>query len=131
MTLLFKIVGVGLIGGIFSVFLKAYRREYALLCAMATGLAILFMTAGMIGDTAERFLTLGERVGIGERYIKIIIKTIGTAYIAEFAVQILKDAGEGSTASKVELAGKLFILYLIYPVIAEFLEVCIDAVGSI
>lgn len=131
MSDIFKIVGIGLAGGMLSLFLKSYRREFAILCAMATGLVILFVSADMISEIAADFFALSEKAGIGDKYIKLILKTTGTAYIAEFAVQVLKDAGENAVASKVELAAKLCIMYLTFPVIAEFLEVCINAVSSI
>ena len=37
--------------------------------------------------------------------ITIVLKIIGIAYLCEFAIQVLRDAGEGAIASKVELGG--------------------------
>ena len=46
---IFKIIGVGLIGGILSMTVKQYKKEYALLVALATVTVILFFTL----DTLE------------------------------------------------------------------------------
>ncbi len=43
-------------------------------------------------------------------YVETILKIIGIAYIAEFAAQITKDAGQGAIASKIELGRKNFNL---------------------
>lgn len=131
MTDVFKIAAIALVGGILSIFLRDTRREFAVLCAMVTGIIILFTAADMMGEIVTEFFALSEKAGIGDRYIRIILKTVGIAYICEFAAQLLKDAGEGAIASKVELAGRLGILYLTFPIIAEFLEVCVNAVNSI
>lgn len=39
-------------------------------------------------------------------YVETILKIIGIAYIAEFATQITKDAGQGAIASKLSLPEK-------------------------
>ena len=46
---IFKIIGVGLIGGILSMTVKQYKKESALLVALATVTVILFFTL----DTLE------------------------------------------------------------------------------
>ena len=128
---IFKIVGIGMAGGIMSMFLKNYRQEYAVLCGLLTALTILLLTANTLAVVISDFTLLADKTDIKYEYIEVVIKTIGIAYIAEFASQVLKDAGEGSVASKIELAGKAAILYITFPIITDFLEVCINAVNSI
>ncbi len=50
------------------------------------------------------------------------MKIIGIAYVAEFGAQIVRDAGQESIASKIELAGKIFILVLAIPIINVIIE---------
>lgn len=128
---IFKIIAIGIAGGMLAVFLKNYRKEYALLCALLTALVILLLAADTLAVVISDFTMLADKTGIKHEYIEVVIKTIGIAYIAEFAAQILKDAGEGAVASKIELAGKAAILYITFPIITDFLEVCIDAVNNI
>jgi stage III sporulation protein AD len=61
--------------------------------------------------------------------IAIVLKIIGIAYICEFAVQILKDTGETSLSSKVELAGRVLIIVLSLPVITSFMNMVIGMLG--
>ena len=131
MTDIFKIAGIGLAGGMLSLFLKEYRREYAVLTALLTAAALLFPAVNILSSVVRQFSSLADMTGIRHEYIEVILKTVGIAYIAEFAAQVLKDAEQGAIASKVELAGKAMILYITFPVIKNFLEVCINAVNGI
>ena len=56
-----------------------------------------------------------------------MLKVIGTAYLAQFAADLCRDAGESAVAGKVELAGRVLILALCLPVLMSILEM----VGSI
>lgn len=44
------------------------------------------------------------------------------AYLATFGAQLSKDAGEGSIAALIELAGKVLILVLAIPLFTALLE---------
>ena len=63
-------------------------------------------------------------------YLETILKIIGIAYIAEFAAQITKDAGQGSMASKIELGGKILILAMAIPIITVLIETIIELIPS-
>ncbi|MCD8391046.1 MAG: stage III sporulation AC/AD family protein, partial [Firmicutes bacterium] len=67
MTDVFKIAAIALTGGILSLVLKDFRREFAILCAMATGLIILFLSADMISEIVTEFFRLSEKVGINDK----------------------------------------------------------------
>lgn len=58
-------------------------------------------------------------------YVETILKIIGIAYIAEFAAQITKDAGQGAIASKIELGGKILILAMAIPILTVMIETII------
>ena len=131
MTDIFKIAGIGLAGGMLALILISYSKEYAILVELVTAAALLFPAVNMLSNVVSEFASLANMTGIRYEYIEVIMKTVGIAYIAEFAAQVLKDAEQGAIASKVELFGKAAILYITFPIITEFLEVCIDAVNSI
>ncbi|AIE60687.1 stage III sporulation protein AD [Bacillus methanolicus MGA3] len=63
-------------------------------------------------------------------YVETILKIIGIAYIAEFATQITKDAGQGAIASKIELAGKILILAMAIPILTVLIETIIQMVPN-
>ena len=126
-----RIVGIGICGGICALFLKNYKSEYAIMISIATAVIVLLSVTDTMAELMTQIGELTKKSGVDEKYFKIVIKVVGVAYITQFAGELLRDAGEGAIASKIELAGKVFILYLTMPVLAGFLEVCIEAVNSI
>lgn len=131
MSALLKILGVGIVGGILSMVLKQYRREFGVLTGLITAVVIFFFTIDELQGIVSDLWTIVEKSGVAPEYFTMIIKITGVAYIVQFAAEILRDSGENASALKVEMAGKIFILALTMPVINDFLEVCINAVNSI
>lgn len=128
---IFRIIGIGIIGGVLSITVKQYRREYGIFVGLATVLAILFMTLGTLETAIEEISLITEKTGVDIRYFTAVIKVVGIAYITQFGAEILRDGGEGAIAMKVEMAGKIFILGLTVPIVTEFLEVCINALSAV
>jgi len=95
---------------------------FAFLIAAATGIVIFMLLIGKIGAVIEVLKRLAENSGMESIYLKTVLKIIGIAYIAEFGAQIVRDAGQESIASKIELAGKVLILVLAIPIISIIIE---------
>ena len=127
---IFKIIGVGLVGGILSITVKQYKKEYAVIVGLATVLVILFFTLDTLETAIRQISLITEKSGVDTHYFAAVIKVVGVAYITQFGAEILRDGGEGAIALKVEMAGKVFILGLTIPIVAEFLEVCINALSA-
>jgi len=95
---------------------------FAFLIAAATGIVIFMLLIGKIGSVIDVLKRLAENSGMESVYLKTVLKIIGIAYIAEFGAQIVRDAGQESIASKIELAGKVLILVLAIPIIGIIIE---------
>ncbi len=128
---IFKIIGIGLMGGILSMTVRQYRKEYAVLVGLVTVTVILFLTLDTLGDAIEKVRFITESSGVDTRYFTSVMKVVGVAYVTQYGAEILRDGGESAVALKVELAGKVFILGLTMPIITEFLEVCINALSAV
>lgn len=122
-----RIIGIGLITALLSLFIKQQRPEFAMMLPMIGTAAILFVIAPYLKEILSMFERIADEAGLESRYLHLVIKIIGVAYLCQFASELCKDAGEGSMASKIELAGKVMILTLSMPVIHQLL----DLVGSI
>lgn len=73
---------------------------------------------------------LAKQANVNMVYLETILKIIGIAYIAEFASQITKDAGQGSLSSKIELAGKIIILAMAIPILTVMIETILNLIPS-
>ena len=131
MNELLKIAGVGFIGGMLALTIKKDKPEAALMTALGTSVLILISVTEKIGGIINDLRIMIENCGVDIKYFVIAIKAVGIAYIAQFAAEILRDCGEGAIASKVEAAGKIFILSLAMPVMTSFLELCVRVVKGI
>lgn len=95
---------------------------FAFLLTTFTGIVIFLFLIGKIEAVIQILEDLAVRSGIQMVYLKTILKIIGIAYIAEFGAQIVRDAGQESIASKIELAGKVLIMVLAIPIISIIIE---------
>lgn len=117
-----QVVGLALIATVLILVIKEQKPMFAFLIAAATGVVIFMLLIGKIGAVIEVLKRLAEKSGMESIYLKTVLKIIGIAYIAEFGAQIVRDAGQESIASKIELAGKVLILVLAIPIISIIIE---------
>ena len=113
-----KIVGIGLVALILVIVIKQYRPEFALYIVL-----ILYLALDEISDVINLLKNITEKSGMNSEFLKILLKMTGIAFLAEFAISICKDAGEGAIASKVELGSKAIIVSMSIPIIYNLLEV--------
>ena len=117
-----QIVGLGIIATVLIIVIKEQKPMFAFLLASFTGLFILLFVIGKIEAVITVIEDLANRSGIPSIYLKTILKIIGIAYIAEIGAQIVRDAGQEGIASKIEFAGKVFILVMAIPIISVIVE---------
>lgn len=117
-----QIVGLGLIAAILSLIMKEQKPIFAFLIAAFAGIAIFLFLIGKIGIIIDTLQDLAAASGVQPIYLKTILKIIGIAYIAEIGAQLVRDAGQESIASKIELAGRVLIIVLAIPIIGIIIE---------
>ena len=131
MNEIIKIAALGFMGGMLALTIKKERPVFAVMTALMTSVIILAAVIESIGGIISEIKELIESCGVDIKYFVIAVKAVGIAYIAQFAAEILRDSGEGAIASKVEAAGKIYILSLAMPVMASFLRLCVKVVNGI
>lgn len=117
-----QIVIFGIIASVLYIVLKDTNGTFSFVLLLVTGIAIFLSIFQQIGIVFQMIYTLGERASIEGMYLETILKIIGIAYIAELGSNIVKDAGLESVATKIELAGKIFILILAVPIITAVVD---------
>lgn len=117
-----QIVGLGLIVTILTLIIKEQKPMFAFLLAAFTGIMIFLFLIGKISSVIQVLESLAQKSSINMVFLKTILKIIGVAYIAEFGAQIVRDAGQESIASKIELSGKVLIMVMAIPIITVIIE---------
>jgi len=121
-----QIVGIGLVATILIIILRKQKPEIAVQVSIVTGAVIFMLLASKLSAVIDLLEEYADKAQIKPIYFKTVLKITGIAYIAEFGAEICKDAGEGSIASKIELAGKVIIVVLAAPIITSLLDLIIE-----
>lgn len=125
-----QIVSIGLIATFLVVLLKEHKSSVAFLLTVFVGCVIFLFLIDQISAILRMLQKIASDTNVNMVYFETILKIIGIAYIAEFASQISKDAGQGAIASKIELGGKILILAMAIPILTAIIETVIGLIPS-
>ena len=121
-----QIVLIGIVATLLYILLKDISPSYSFFIVLITSILILVIVIKQIGIIIQLLKSLGDKASVNAFYVETILKIIGIAYITELGSNVTKDAGLASVASKIELAGKIFILLLAIPIISAVVEVILN-----
>lgn len=114
---IFQIIAVAFITLILVVLLKQHRPEIALMAALGGGIIIFLGASAPLGQFFGAVEAFANSSGLGEAYIRPVLKIAGIAYISHYGAQLCNDAGESALGVKVEMAGKMIILAITAPIV--------------
>lgn len=123
-----QVVALGVIATIIILVIKEYRPDLARQLSIATGIIILLFLLDYLRTVLNVITEVILRADMNIFFLQILFRIVGVAYIAEFGAQVCRDAGENTIASKIELAGKIFILALAIPIIISVMETILNFV---
>lgn len=126
MTEVIKVIGIGLISLVIIVILKQYKPEYAIYVSMAAGVLILMFSVEKITNIINLLQNYASKTYINQKFLEILLKITGIAFITEFAVSVCSDAGEKAIASKIEIGSKVIIISMSIPIITSLLELVME-----
>lgn len=117
-----RIAVLGIAGVLIALPLRVEKQEYSLFISMTVCVCIfvyILTKVETILDFAKRMESL---ILVDSRYLMLVIKMVGITYVAEFAIDVCKDAGYAAIGSQIEIFAKMSILVVSIPVLTAFLE---------
>ncbi|MBE3598155.1 MAG: stage III sporulation protein AD [Limnochordaceae bacterium] len=117
-----KVAGVGLVVTVWITLLKGRTPEFSLALLVAFTALALGTIVGPLREVVETFGRLNRAAGGSAMYIEVILKSVAIAYVAGFAAQLSRDAGQQSVAMTVETVGKVAVLASALPVFVALLD---------
>lgn len=117
-----KIAVLGLAGVLIAIPLKKEKSEYSLFISMAVCICIFVYILTKVETILNFAGRIESMISVDSSYIGLVIKMIGITYVAEFAMNICKDAGYAAIGNQIEIFAKLSILVVSVPVLTAFLE---------
>ena len=124
-----KICAVAILCGIVGVLLGkssgiATAVRLGGLCAVFGGVLAL------LGSVVEILETFGID-GVAAQYTELMLKGVGLSVLCRLCADICRDCGEGTVALAVESAGKLGMVMLAMPVVADIVAVAEDMLDKV
>lgn len=117
-----RIGALGIIAAVLSLVIRQYRPELAMQIALALGVIVFLFLSAQLSGISTVVETLFAKANIQGEYFMTILKATGIAFITEFASSACKDAGEVSIAQKMEIGGKVLIVFLALPMLMALLN---------
>ena len=125
-----KIVGVALIALILIIIIKQYRPEFALYISLVAGCIILIFAVDKLKVIVDLLNQIATKSGINSKFLNLLLKMTGIAYLSEFAISLCKDTGEIAIANKLEIGSKAIIIVMSIPIISNLLEVVLKVLQN-
>jgi len=123
-----KIIGIGLMSLIIIIIIKQYKPEFAIYISIIAGVLIFYLIMDKLEGIINLLKTISSRSGINNQFLELLLKITGIAFLAEFAINLCKDSGEGAIASKIEIGSKIVIVSMSIPIISSLLEVILKLI---
>lgn len=123
-----KIIGIGLISLIIIIVVKQYKPEFAIYVSIIAGVLILYLIMDKLEGIINLLKNISSKSGINNQFLELLLKITGIAFLAEFAINLCKDSGEGAIASKIEMGSKVIIVSMSIPIISSLLEVILKLI---
>ena len=117
-----KISILGITAVLLSQMLKNYKPEYGYYINLAVCICVFLYVMSKLTCLLDYVEQIQDMIHLDPVYLTMILKMIGITYVAEFAVNLCKDAGCQTIAGQIELFAKLSILVISMPVILAFME---------
>ncbi len=118
-----KIGMMGLAGVLLATMLKKEKSEYGVLISIVVCVMVFTFVISKMQVILAFVERLESMLSIDSGYIALILKMIGIAYVAGFAIDVCKDAGYAAIGNQIETFAKISILVVSLPVLLTFLEV--------
>lgn len=118
-----RIIGIGFIGAVLSLILRQFRPELSMMIPVVVTFTIVFCILPYMTAIINELRVISEGAGIEYRYVSIVLKIIGISYLVSISAELCKDAGENAIAAKIELAGKLIIIFMSLPIVNRLLGI--------
>ena len=119
----FAIVSACIIG-----LVRVLRPELAVLAAAVAGVVLLVYVVSAIAPFVSFIKGVTAECGV-QGYFVLMLKALAISFCCKTSSEICRDCGEGSLASKIELAGKASIVLISLPVVQQLLDIAKDMMG--
>lgn len=128
MSILFKVVGIGLVGMVIAVLLKEVKPSFVGLVTLSTCVIISVIIISICGQIIGKINAFLQKLNLSSEIIKTALKIIGVGFIIEFASDIVEENGFASISKKIILCGKIIIFGMCMPTVISLFETILELI---
>lgn len=121
--MIFKLVGIAIIGVIVVSLLKTAKPEFAVFATIATGVVMVITMLSALQNVILAFDGIVQKSGIDDGIFTAVLKIIGIGYLTEYSSSVATDAGCGSIAQKLQFGGKIVIFLMSISIVTALVDV--------
>lgn len=120
------LAAAGIAAALCAVVVRQRSPELALLLTLSACVLLLGRTLPMLEEARARLEDLSELAGLSPAVLRPVVKTVGLAIVTKLSASLCRDAGEGSIAAALELAGSAAAVVLALPLLDMVLGLVMD-----
>ncbi len=121
--MIFKLVGIAIIGVIVVSLLKTSKPEFAVFATIATGVVMVVTMLSALQSVVLAFDDIVKKSGVDDAVFTAVLKIIGIGYLTEYSASVATDAGCGSIAQKLQFGGKIVIFLMSISIVSALVEI--------
>lgn len=121
--MIFKLVGIAIVGVIVVSLLKTSKPEFAVFATIATGVVMIATMLGALQEVVLAFDDIVKKSGINEDVFGAVLKIIGIGYLTEYSSSVATDAGCQSIAQKLQFGGKIVIFLMSISIVRSLVDI--------
>ena len=121
--MIFKLVGIAIIGVIVVWLLKTAKPEFAVFATIATGVVMVVTMLSSLQSVILAFDGIVKKSGIDDGIFTAVLKIIGIGYLTEYSASVATDAGCASIAQKLQFGGKIVIFLMSISIVTALVDV--------
>ncbi len=116
------VVSAAVIGMMLSLVIKKTNPQASVAIVVLCGILILVSTLNEFSKIFDMSRVFADISGVTDENFRLLIKAVGTGYIAQFGANACRSAGEEPLAEKVEIASKIIIVCMCLPLVENLFE---------
>lgn len=124
-----SIGGAAVIICLLTVIVRQNRQEFSVGLLLLGGCAIAAVCLSAIAPAVRQLNDLSAKYNMTEGF-SLVLKAIGICFITQTAADTCRDAACVSLASKVETAGKIAVLAVIFPLFESLLATAVGIING-
>ncbi len=109
--------------------LKNTQSSFAMMVSFAVGILIFIWITKLMSEVLTQFQALQSYTTIPPKYIVLLLRVLGIAYLTQFTTDICRENGYTAVAGQVENFSKITIMLLSMPMVMNLLDMVLRCVS--